>query len=97
MITSIEPGLYKPGRHGIRHEDLATVCVSSETEFGKFYEFETITLCPIDTRAIEPALLDSAERDWLNTYHAKVEKQLTPLLDDADDRAWLHERCQAVE
>ncbi|HEX7338915.1 MAG TPA: aminopeptidase P family protein [Rhodanobacteraceae bacterium] len=96
MITSIEPGLYKPGRHGIRHEDLATVRESAQTEFGTFYEFETITLCPIDTRAIEPSLLDSAERDWLNAYHAKCEEQIAPLLDADDDRQWLHERCKAV-
>ncbi|HEX7341667.1 MAG TPA: aminopeptidase P family protein [Rhodanobacteraceae bacterium] len=96
MISSIEPGLYKPGRHGIRHEDLAVVREAEHTEFGRFFEFETITLCPIDTRAIEPALLDPPERDWLNTYHAQVEAQLAPLLDDAADRAWLHERCQPV-
>ncbi len=92
MISSIEPGLYKPGRHGIRHENLAVVRSGPETEFGRFLEFETITLCPIDTRAIEPALLDASERDWLNAYHARVEEELAPLLDD-DDRAWLHERC----
>ncbi|HET7299675.1 MAG TPA: aminopeptidase P family protein [Oleiagrimonas sp.] len=92
MITSIEPGLYKPGRHGIRHENLAVVRSGPETEFGRFMEYETITLCPIDTRAIEPALLETSEREWLNAYHARVEKELAPLLDDAD-RAWLHERC----
>lgn len=92
MITSIEPGLYKPGRHGIRHENLAVVRQGPETEFGRFLEFETITLCPIDTRAIEPALLDAAERAWLNDYHARVEKELAPLL-DTTDRAWLRERC----
>lgn len=92
MITSIEPGIYKPGRHGIRHENLATVRRGPETEFGQFLEFETLTLCPIDTRAIEPSLLSPAERHWLNAYHADVEQQLAPLLDETD-RAWLHERC----
>ncbi len=92
MITSIEPGIYKPGRHGIRHENLAAVRRGPETEFGQFLEFETLTLCPIDTRAIEPSLLSPAERHWLNAYHADVEQQLAPLLDEAD-RAWLHERC----
>lgn len=92
MITSIEPGLYKPGRHGIRHENLAVVRTGPETEFGRFLGFETITLCPIDTRAIVPSLLSADERDWLDAYHAKVEKELTPLLNE-DDRAWLHERC----
>ncbi|HET8554637.1 MAG TPA: aminopeptidase P family protein [Rhodanobacteraceae bacterium] len=96
MITSIEPGLYKPGRHGIRHENLAVVRSGPETEFGRFMEYETITLCPIDTRAIEPELLEASERDWLNAYHARVEKELTPLLDDDADRAWLRERCQPL-
>jgi Xaa-Pro aminopeptidase len=95
MINSIEPGLYKPGRHGIRHENLAVVRSGPESEFGRFLEFETITLCPIDTRAIEPSLLSAEERDWLNAYHAKVENELSPLLEDAD-RTWLHERCAAV-
>lgn len=92
MINSIEPGIYKPGRHGIRHENLVAIRHAPETEFGRFLEFETITLCPIDTRAIEPSLLSTEERNWLNGYHADVEQQLAPLLDDAD-RAWLHERC----
>jgi Xaa-Pro aminopeptidase len=95
MISSIEPGLYKPGRHGIRHENLAVVREGPESELGRFLEFETITLCPIDTRAIEPSLLSVEERDWLNGYHAKVESELSSLLDDAD-RAWLHERCAAL-
>lgn len=96
MISSIEPGLYKPGRHGIRHENLAVVRRAVETEFGQFHEFETITLCPIDVRAIEPDLLDPVERDWLNAYHARVEQELTPLLDDEADRTWLHQRCQPL-
>ncbi|HET7267336.1 MAG TPA: aminopeptidase P family protein [Oleiagrimonas sp.] len=96
MISSIEPGLYKPGRHGIRHENLVVVRQAVETEFGQFHEFETITLCPIDVRAIEPDLLTVNERDWLNAYHARVERELTPLLDDEADRVWLHERCQAL-
>ncbi|HET8898498.1 MAG TPA: aminopeptidase P family protein [Rhodanobacteraceae bacterium] len=95
MIVSIEPGLYKPGRHGIRHENLAVVRTAAETEFGSFFAFETLTLCPIDTRAIEAAQLEPSERAWLNTYHAQVEAALAPLL-GATDRAWLHTRCTPV-
>ncbi len=95
MITSIEPGVYKPGRHGVRHENLAAVVESEETEFGRFLAFDTLSLCPIDTRALDIALLAQHERDWLNTYHARVEVELAPLLDE-NDRIWLHERCKPV-
>lgn len=93
MISSIEPGLYRPGKHGIRHENLVVVRAACENAFGAFLEFETLSLCPFDTRAIEPSLLSADERDWLNRYHAQVEGTLRPLLDDAADIAWLHARC----
>ncbi len=92
MITSIEPGLYKPGRHGIRHENLAVVVEADKTEFGEFYAFETLTLCPFDRRALEPGLLNPEERAWLDDYHANVRAALAPLLEDAD-LAWLERHC----
>lgn len=92
MITSIEPGLYKPARHGIRHENLAVVVEAEQTEFGEFYAFETLTLCPFDRRALEPGLLSPDERAWLDDYHATVRAALAPLLDDAD-LAWLEKHC----
>jgi Xaa-Pro aminopeptidase len=96
MINSIEPGLYKSGRHGVRHENLAAVRTWKESEFGTFLAFETLTLCPIDTRALEPELLDAAEKAWLNDYHRQVHEAIAPLLDDEADRAWLDQRCAAV-
>ncbi|WP_243040941.1 aminopeptidase P family protein [Dyella sedimenti] len=92
MITSIEPGLYKPGRHGIRHENLAVVVEADRSEFGEFYAFETLTLCPFDRRALEPGLLNPEERAWLDDYHATVRAALAPLLEDAD-LAWLERHC----
>lgn len=92
MITSIEPGLYKPARHGIRHENLAVVVQADETEFGEFYAFETLTLCPFDRRALEASLLNPEERAWLDDYHATVRAALAPLLEDAD-LAWLERHC----
>jgi Xaa-Pro aminopeptidase len=92
MITSIEPGLYKPARHGIRHENLAVVIEADQTEFGEFYAFETLTLCPFDRRALEPGLLNPEERAWLDDYHANVRAALSPLLEDAD-LAWLEKHC----
>jgi Xaa-Pro aminopeptidase len=97
MITSIEPGIYKPGRHGVRIENLVATVASGSGEFGDFLAFETLTLCPIDTRLLEPGLLERSELAWLNDYHARVREQLSPLLDDADDRAWLDARCAPLD
>jgi Xaa-Pro aminopeptidase len=93
MITSIEPGIYKPGRHGVRIENLAATVSAGDGEFGEFLAFETLTLCPIDTRLLELSLLDEAEIAWLDAYHATVRERLTPLLADPADRAWLDARC----
>jgi Xaa-Pro aminopeptidase len=103
MITSIEPGLYRPGRWGIRIENLVLNVPAHSVsaggavvsgEFGEFLEFETLTLCPIDTRCIERSLLRQDEIDWLNAYHATVRARLGPLVDGAA-LAWLIERTQA--
>lgn len=98
MITSNEPGLYRPGKWGIRIENLVAnrpVASSQETEFGKFLHFETLTLCPIDTRSIDFGLLTKAEVRWLNAYHADVREKLLPLVDGAA-RDWLILRTEAV-
>jgi Xaa-Pro aminopeptidase len=97
MITSIEPGLYRPGRWGIRIENLVlNVPVADvSTEFGEFLEFETLTLCPIDTRCIDRALLRTDEVAWLDRYHATVRERLGPLVEGAA-RAWLIERTQPI-
>ena len=86
MITSVEPGLYRPGRWGVRIENLVLAvpaATAEAAEFGEFLEFETLTLCPIDTRCIEPALLRADEIDWLDRYHATVRERLAPKLDGA--------------
>jgi Xaa-Pro aminopeptidase len=101
MITSIEPGLYRPGRWGIRIENLVlnvpatSVAPEGHTEFGEFLEFETLTLCPIDTRCIEPSLLRQDEIDWLNSYHATVRERLSPLVSGAA-LAWLVQRTAPI-
>ncbi len=100
MITSIEPGLYRPGRWGIRIENLVlnvaveSLANGSSAGFGEFLEFETLTLCPIDTRCIERALLRQDEIDWLNAYHATVRERLGPLVSGAA-LAWLMARTKA--
>ncbi|KEZ67370.1 peptidase M24, partial [Pseudomonas syringae pv. syringae FF5] len=69
MITSIEPGTYRPGRWGVRIENLVINQEAGKTEFGEFLRFETLTLCPIDTRCLEVSMLNAEERAWLNDYH----------------------------
>lgn len=98
MITSIEPGLYRPGRWGVRIENLVmnvTAPTPEQDAFGEFLEFETLTLCPIDTRCIERSLMRADEIDWLNRYHALVRVRLSPLV-SGDALAWLVERTQPV-
>ncbi|WPO98402.1 aminopeptidase P family protein [Pseudomonas sp. HR96] len=95
MITSIEPGTYRPGRWGVRIENLVLNRAAAGSEFGEYLEFETLTLCPIDTRCLQLELLTQEEREWLNDYHAQVRERLSPLLDGAG-LAWLQERTVAV-
>jgi Xaa-Pro aminopeptidase len=78
MITSNEPGIYRPGRWGVRIENLLLTVPGQTTEFGSFLDFETLTLCPIDTRCIERDLLSRDEADWLNRYHTTVRSRLAP-------------------
>jgi Xaa-Pro aminopeptidase len=95
MVTSIEPGLYRPGRWGIRIENLVMNASAPASEFGEFLEFETLTLCPIDTRCIDRALLRPDEIDWLNRYHASVRERLAPHLDGAA-LDWLNTRTAPI-
>ncbi|MFW9269771.1 aminopeptidase P family protein [Pseudomonas sp. D2-30] len=95
MITSIEPGTYRPGRWGVRIENLVLNREAGSSEFGEFLSFETLTLCPIDTRCLEPALLTQDERDWFNAYHAEVQRRLSPLL-QGDALQWLNTRTAAI-
>ena len=93
MILSNEPGYYKTGEYGIRIENLLLV-TERDIAGGEapMLAFETLTLAPIDRDLIAPALLDAAERAWVDAYHARVARELTPLL-PAADAAWLAARC----
>ncbi len=98
MITSIEPGLYRPGRWGIRIENLVLnvpAAALADSEFGEFLEFETLTLCPIDTRCIERSMLRADEIDWLNAYHATVRARLAPLV-SGGALSWLTARTEPI-
>ena len=96
MITSIEPGLYRAGQWGARIENLVlNVPAATDETFGDFLEFETLTLCPIDTRCIDASLMRADEIAWLNSYHATVRARLSPLVGPAA-LAWLIERTNAI-
>jgi len=96
MITSIEPGLYRAGKWGVRIENLVlNVPAAMNEQFGDFLEFETLTLCPIDTRCIDRSLLRDDEVAWLNQYHATVHQRLAPLV-SGEALRWLNERTQAI-
>lgn len=99
MITSNEPGIYRPGQWGVRIENLV-LNVPADTgaeaqRFGEFLRFETLTLCPIDTRCIERSMLSAEEVDWLNSYHAEVLRRVSPLV-DGEALAWLQARTQPL-
>lgn len=88
MTLTNEPGIYKAGRYGVRTENTMLIIESQTTEFGKFYKFEPLTLCPIDKTPICTEMLTPGEKQWLNEYHAYVYTQLSPLLNE-EEKAWL--------
>ena len=98
MITSVEPGVYRAGQWGVRIENLVLAVKAGTPEnggFGEFLEFETLTLCPIDTRCIDRSLLRADEITWLNGYHAMVRERLAPKVTGAA-LAWLQERTAPI-
>ncbi|RKH14843.1 aminopeptidase P family protein [Corallococcus sp. CA053C] len=95
MVTSNEPGLYRPGHWGIRIENILAAVPAETTAFGEFLRFETLSLCPIDTRLVDRNLLSRTELDWLNAYHATVRERLLPHVEGAA-RDWLLQRTEAL-
>jgi Xaa-Pro aminopeptidase len=94
MIISNEPGYYKDGHWGIRTENLVLV-IESPVGLGRFLEFETLTLAPIDLRLVDEKLLTPAERDWLNAYHKRVWREIGPSV-TGPVKAWLKEATRAI-
>jgi Xaa-Pro aminopeptidase len=95
MITSVEPGIYRPGKWGVRIENLVLNRAAEQTEFGDFLKFETLTMCPIDTRCFDLSMLREDERAWLNAYHETVRARIAPHV-SGDAKAWLETRTQAI-
>ena len=98
MITSIEPGVYRAGQWGVRIENLVLTVPAHTPEgdtFAEFLEFETLTMCPIDTRCIARALLRDDEMAWLNDYHDTVRQRLAPRVSGAA-LVWLVQRTEPI-
>ena len=82
MVLSNEPAFYRLGEYGLRTENLIVCIKDQSTEFGDFLSFDTLTLCPIDTKAIDKSLLNKEEIEWLNKYHKRVYEELSPVIND---------------
>ena len=95
MTITDEPGIYLPGKYGARTENTLLIVPYKETEFGKFLQFESLTLCPIDKTPIIVEMLTPEERQWLDDYHQMVYDRLSPHL-NADEQAWLCEATAAL-
>lgn len=95
MITSIEPGVYRPGKHGVRIENLVNTIKDVSNEFNEFYAFESLTIAPISTTIVKKELLEQVQIDWLNNYNALVFERLSPLL-NTEEVAWLKAYTAAI-
>jgi Xaa-Pro aminopeptidase len=95
MVFSNEPGVYRNGKHGVRLENIIHVVPHVENEFGRFFRFETLTMCPLDIDAIDLDMMTSVEKDQLNAYHEKVRTLLSPKL-TSEEKAWLENATRAI-
>lgn len=96
MTVTDEPGLYLAGKFGVRIENTLLIKDYMETEFGKFLQMESLTLCPIDTAPIDVDMLLPEELKWLNSYHAEVYAKLAPYLDE-EEQIWLKNATKPIK
>ena len=96
MTVTDEPGLYLAGKFGVRIENTLLIKDYMETEFGKFLQMESLTLCPIDTAPIDVDMLLPEELNWLNSYHAEVYAKLAPYLDE-EEQIWLKNATKPIK
>ena len=96
MTLTDEPGLYLAGKFGVRIENTVLLSEYMDTEFGKFLQIEPLTLCPIDTAPVDMTMLLPEELAWLNDYHAKVNAELAPYLDE-EEKKWLENATKAIK
>ena len=95
IVNTNEPGLYREGMHGVRHENAMLCRAVGDNEFGSWLGFEPLTLCHFDTSCLDTALLTQAEKDWLNAYHRLVWNTLSPRL-EPEVAVWLKEKTQEI-
>ena len=95
MVITVEPGVYKEGKHGVRIENDVVVKKDIETDSGQFMKFETISFCPIDLEGVDVSLLDEGEREWLNNYHKEVYEKLSPYLAE-EEKEWLKNETRSI-
>jgi len=95
MILTIEPGVYKEGKHGIRIENVTVVEEDMTTDSGKFMRFQPLSFCPIDLKGIDVTLLTINEKKWLNEYHKQVFDKLSPYL-EVEEKEWLIENTKSI-
>ena len=95
MVVSNEPGFYWDNHYGIRHENLIAVKETATTEFGTFYEFETLTICPFDRKVIATELLTQPEKEWLNSYHEWCRQKLENDL-EGEVKEWFLEQVKPL-
>lgn len=95
MVTSDEPGMYREGKHGIRHENLIVCQDAGKNEFGEWCKFETITLCYFDTSVLLLELLSEEDKKWLNAYHAQVFDKVAPYLTEPE-KVWLQKKTGKI-
>ena len=95
MTVTNEPGIYRPGHHGVRIENMMLIVPDQETEFGTYYKFDILTLCPIDTRPIVRDMMTPDEIQWLNAYHQRVFDALAPHLEE-EEQKWLKEKTKKI-
>ncbi|HEB9327769.1 TPA: aminopeptidase P family protein [Campylobacter coli] len=100
MLTSIEPGIYRAGKWGIRLENLVVntkIENPKNKDFGEFLYFKPLTLCPFEINCIDKTLLNTKEKAWINAYHKEVYEKLSPKLrDNPKALKWLKERTEAI-
>lgn len=95
MVMSNEPGIYLADNYGIRCENLITPVTAEDTDFGRFYKFETLTLFPFDRTLFDTSIMTEKEIQWVDDYHRKVRDRLTPFLNE-EEAAWLEEKTQPL-
>lgn len=95
MTVTNEPGIYRAGSHGVRIENMMLIVPDKETDFGTYYKFDILTLCPIDTRPIVLDMMTPDELQWLNAYHQRVYDELAPHLDE-EEKEWLRGKTKKI-